>query len=109
MNDSLSATWSIPTQTNPTPVPIGDQTGEGFTKDKMVKNINNTDQKYCLVVQHYGLIELFHSVFVDGDTVFACTSRGDVGDEWTKFNLSQLLNPMQGLDSWDLFDPGRRD
>ena len=108
-NERLVVSYMV--HTNPkhlTPVPEGDQTGEGFTKEEMVKIINNSDQKYCLVVHYYGMIELFHSVFVDGDTVFACTSRGDVDDQWTKFDLSQLLKPMKGLDSWDLFDQGQR-
>ena len=47
-----------------------------FSVKDLIKFIPSTTNKYCLVIYEYPYLQLLHSVFICGNWVYACTSRG---------------------------------
>lgn len=63
---------------------------------KIQNIVEEPTEKYCMAFHHNGTIHLLHSVFMAGNSIFGCTSRGNVDDRFAKFVLSHFINHIYG-------------
>ena len=70
----------------------------GISHQQIRELLVETSQKYFVPLHFRNSILLLHSVFTMGLHVYTCTAKGSVnGDAYDKFELSEFVEPMAGL------------